>query len=1054
MIIRARKQWDVKCPPCKKHMVAGKLMPTVRGTLVGSFALKKRRVCLEIQTEDHGEGEGDHRHVAPSHTLPTSIDELGPTDYAVVRILKPRRHWGLSRDTDDSDDEDHHDGGHDEENGDWVEYRKFDLDDIEPESVLLTKTSVEMQVGRGNSTEVREIKFSTELEAQDFYHGLQQLLQIETDRATLKMKEFQEQSTERTVNRTEIVSTTIVQEDVNLLVEIVSATDLPIADLTSSDPYVIVWLGKTEIHRTQCISKTCDPIWAVDTGSLFILSSRARDFFGTTGLTFILKDYDAVGANEVLGKVTIPQDTLLKARGERVEYPVQVLLESFDAKNAVRMPKLNIRVRPANHEDFVFMKTLFAVQKNKKLGVYADFAFVAPATHSLNRLKRETKHSGADLLVGFIRCPTDWTLSLVLRGRSTFTHPYLILTLQYRVKPRPDPDRDESITKWMTEKQIEEEHVKPSTRWIEIGSGKLGRVYFEILRCDALPNTDTGVLGDMTDAFCNIIYEDAIVNTDVINDEVNPRWMPWSQRAFLFNVYHPSSQILVGVFDLNTLGNKPIGRVSIDITNLSSNTEYLLNYDLHKSVLDDIRPPQGTLTVRIRVDFPDFRQLVLASLSLPPANFVNVAKHDHFRSARFVIHGEENLNKLDMDALKSYGNELSAYRDVVGYIQHAALTVLLWRGHYQINLYRCHFKLPLHSIVAFVMGISLIEDFNLLPSYFFFCIAWFFLATNEQRQRNPSPWHKSATFGGLWFAILTGKTWSSEIVPNNDELQPLIIDDKTAQEEGQKEKESKSKRRAKQMNQTDAYLAQEEEELVDEQNREDGIETTTEGFQLNVLKPILLPIQKVLGQICRTLRIGRSIVTWDESFYAFAIVNVSLVAGTALLFVPWSWLVHWILRVVVWTLLGPWMKLVDIFVVEKLHADDDNLVKRLFHSMEQRSLALLLRKRLILMRKEDALKLRAMKSYMFGKYIARVPRFKDYRFPDVPRSESSASPHEAGYSSVQIVDRKSGQKLVGHMIPTWGDPEDGAILTAKAKTGNTILDRINPMNLLKGRTTS
>jgi hypothetical protein len=47
-------------------------------------------------------------------------------------------------------------------------------------------------------------------------------------------------------------------------------------------------------------SKTCDPIWAVDTGSLFILSSRARDFFGTTGLTFLLKDYDAVGTNEVL----------------------------------------------------------------------------------------------------------------------------------------------------------------------------------------------------------------------------------------------------------------------------------------------------------------------------------------------------------------------------------------------------------------------------------------------------------------------------------------------------------------------------------------------------------------------------------------------------------------------------------------------------------------------------------------------------------------------------------------------------------------------------------
>jgi hypothetical protein len=158
-------------------------------------------------------------------------------------------------------------------------------------------------------------------------------------------------------------------------------------------------------------------------------------------------------------------------------------------------------------------------------------------------------------------------------------------------------------------------------------------------------------------------------------------------------------------------------------------------------------------------------------------------------------------------------------------------------------------------------------------------------------------------------------------------------------------------------------------------------------------------------------------------------VNISLVAGTVLLFVPWSWIVRWGLRVVVWTLLGPWMKLVDIFVVEKLQAEGDNLVKRFFHSVEQRSLALVLRRRLIQIRKEDALKLGAMKSYMFWKVLARVPQFKDYRFPDVPRSESSARPHEAGYSSVQIVERKHGQKLVGHMIPTWGDQEDGAILS-------------------------
>ena len=40
-----------------------------------------------------------------------------------------------------------------------------------------------------------------------------------------------------------------------LLVEIVSASNLPIADILSSDPYCLVHDGNNEIHRTKRISK-------------------------------------------------------------------------------------------------------------------------------------------------------------------------------------------------------------------------------------------------------------------------------------------------------------------------------------------------------------------------------------------------------------------------------------------------------------------------------------------------------------------------------------------------------------------------------------------------------------------------------------------------------------------------------------------------------------------------------------------------------------------------------------------------------------------------------
>jgi Ca2+-dependent lipid-binding protein len=183
-------------------------------------------------------------------------------------------------------------------------------------------------------------------------------------------------------------------------VEIVSATDLPMADLKSSDPYVTAWLGKTQVHKTSAIHNTCDPIWAVDTQSIFILSATANDFFhANAGLTFIVKDYDAVGKNDVLGKVNVSQKVLLEAKGERMECELQVMLKNFDPKKAVYPPKLNLRIRPATKEDFKFVKTLFSVKSKKTLGVYANAAFVAPHAHTVNRLKRETKRTDKGPLV-------------------------------------------------------------------------------------------------------------------------------------------------------------------------------------------------------------------------------------------------------------------------------------------------------------------------------------------------------------------------------------------------------------------------------------------------------------------------------------------------------------------------------------------------------------------------------------------------------------------------------------------------------------------------------
>jgi hypothetical protein len=37
------------------------------------------------------------------------------------------------------------------------------------------------------------------------------------------------------------------------------------------------------------------------------------------------------------------------------------------------------------------------------------------------------------------------------------------------------------------------------------------------------------------------------------------------------------------------------------------------------------------------------------------------------------------------------------------------------------------------------------------------------------------------------------------------------------------------------------------------------------------------------------------------------------------------------------------------------------------------------------------------------------------------------------------VERKDGEQLVGHMIPAWGDKDDGAMINSEAKTENKAI---------------
>jgi hypothetical protein len=188
IVMRVNRHWEVKCPPVKKHVVAGMLVSTVKGVFSGRFVQKKRRITIEIHGPDvplvsltEKEAPTPRRGLTRANdtgsmTIVDLSSELKDDDRIHVRILKPRKQWGFMRDQDDSStseegdeneqEQDHKDlnvshnsyaTSHDDG---WIEYRKYDLDEIEDEE--LHKKSWEATLGRDHHMERREIMFGSD----------------------------------------------------------------------------------------------------------------------------------------------------------------------------------------------------------------------------------------------------------------------------------------------------------------------------------------------------------------------------------------------------------------------------------------------------------------------------------------------------------------------------------------------------------------------------------------------------------------------------------------------------------------------------------------------------------------------------------------------------------------------------------------------------------------------------------------------------------------------------------------------------------------------------
>jgi hypothetical protein len=268
-----------------------------------------------------------------------------------------------------------------------------------------------------------------------------------------------------------------------------------------------------------------------------------------------------------------------------------------------------------------------------------------------------------------------------------------------RVKPHPDPDRAEKTT-YMTRQEMTVETLQPSQQWVPAGTGDLGKLHVEILSCTGLPNVDVGeAVGNLTDCFVCAVFEDAMAQTPVIDDELSPHWLPWTQRAFCFGMMHPASMLYLGAFDfdLGLSDHESIGRVAVNISSLQRDTVYTLKYNLYKSSNVTDRTPSGSITIRLRIEYENEKKVLMAALRPRPDFHVNVRKEKSFSVVRYTCFGEYGDDKeenFDLTAVRSYVTELLEYKTVLKYcLTDAVVSLIFWRGQVQVGNALCRFIL-------------------------------------------------------------------------------------------------------------------------------------------------------------------------------------------------------------------------------------------------------------------------------------------------------------------------------------------------------------------------
>lgn len=769
-------------------------------------------------------------------------------------------------------------------------------------------------------------------------------------------------------------------DEVVILCELIGARNLRVhdedqlkgIDSNSLRPYCVVKYDGSRIHKTKCAEDMgCNPIWVPSAKSHFLLRTTPRELSRSAmNISLYSREKSALPAgllssnNIFLGQVNLDSTTILNnCDEERRSYPI----EDEIGEETSDLGKLALRFSIATPSD---IRVVGMLNKNQKMNMddsqrdVVDMVFdstISAIKMPGNVFQKSTGRPLATLITEISDSEIAQTsfvnaLSNVFTIRTKTDRETGIKKV--RIKPKPDPDR-ESETKFMTHHDLKVETRLPSRQWVEAGSGSLGKLYVEVLSCHDLPNVDIGeAMGNVTDPFCALVYEDSCGMTDVIDDELSPHWLPWTQRAFVFNMIHPASILYLGVFDFDAIGNHDsIGRVAINVCNLQRDTIHTLKYNLYPSSNVTERSAAGCVTVRLRIEWFDARAALLGAVKLRPKMHVNVTKEKSFKVIRYTCFGEyDNEENFDMTVARSYVNEIFEYKAALGYlIGDTFRSLIFWHG--QVELFSM--MLPVHSFIFFVMATRLVERPQLIVPFSLLGIAWAMLANLTVRRQHPSPWNSCPSFMQYLHILRTGE--SAIPVRSVQEFEGA---------EAAKEYEMEWKKRLEE----DRKIAEKRAALLQEIDNigNDNIHTKISGGAIPLdLLLRLARYQGIVGRLCQKFRFIKILFTWEESVVSFWITASFLSAGLVALVLPWGFILTWTGRLIVWGMFGPHMKLVDLYL--RANKKSDSALRSLMENFDIES-------KIARLRREDALKVKDIKEMAFGEYSVQVPSFNLCKF--------------------------------------------------------------------------